>query len=29
MDYQHQNKLIDLGVEKAMRLHKFNNDAID
>jgi hypothetical protein len=29
MDYQYLNKLIDLGVEKAIRHQKFNNDETD
>ncbi len=29
MDYQYLNKFIDLGVEKAMRHQKFNNDELD
>ncbi len=29
MDYKYLNKFIDLGVEKAMRHHKSNNDEID
>jgi hypothetical protein len=29
MDYKYLNKVIDLGVEKAMRYHIFNNDEID
>jgi hypothetical protein len=28
MDYKYLNKFIDLGVEKAMRHDKFNNDEI-
>jgi hypothetical protein len=29
MDYQYLIKSIDLGVEKAVRHHKFNNDEMD
>jgi hypothetical protein len=28
MDYQYLYNIIDLGEEKAMRHHKFNNDEI-
>jgi hypothetical protein len=28
MDYQYLNEFVDLGVEKAMKHHKFNNDQI-
>ncbi len=29
MNYKYRTKFIDLGVEKAMRHHNFNNDEID
>jgi hypothetical protein len=29
MDYKYLNKFIDMGVEKAVRHHTFNNDKID
>ncbi len=29
MNYKNLNKFIDLGVEKAIRHHKFNNKEID